>query len=406
MTFANGDVCLFFNVPPMVYGTLRVHALRQSTCGTYRSHGELRQRHLLGVEFWNLVRIRGHHWRAKFPFAYEQKTPSIFARYENRHVVPLSRGDLAYIMSNTSPRSKFRMRFEKFMKPDDEVQVVLNDEEYAIWAKEKMLREAEKDPTYGASVLRLTEFQTDESGISAEESVATGKGNYSAERIGIHGVPHSAKYNLANELIGEIESNVKSLDESKFMNADILKREGEGDIRARRHAIMDWYQRTDKPYAEAIDKNVKLGDQHYSLKDSYKDPSNFNKIARAADYGNNALRGWDQENFPAKETVAVTTRKPWTPKKLIEFGNWHVPGNIDPSDAYAYNKFIKRQDWFGALNFLQNKQVPYKYRRAMTKKRDENTGRFIETPGKYITEDSEMIHYAGDNDYLDLKSKE
>jgi len=62
-----GDEVVFFDLPPNVAATLLIHA-RDGNMGTSPSDG--RTRHMVGIEFWNLVRVRGTQHDTRYPFQY------------------------------------------------------------------------------------------------------------------------------------------------------------------------------------------------------------------------------------------------------------------------------------------------------------------------------------------------
>lgn len=67
VTFKNGTVCCFFNVPERAVRLLMYHA-ENGTMAAPGPNG--RRRHALGVEFWNLIRIRGTVHQTRYPFEY------------------------------------------------------------------------------------------------------------------------------------------------------------------------------------------------------------------------------------------------------------------------------------------------------------------------------------------------
>lgn len=68
-----GDICVFFNLPANVATTL-MYLARNNTMAPPGPNGE--ERHAVGVEFWNLVRVRGTVHETRFQFMYEYGGPS------------------------------------------------------------------------------------------------------------------------------------------------------------------------------------------------------------------------------------------------------------------------------------------------------------------------------------------
>lgn len=76
-----GDICVFFNLPANVASTL-LYLAKNNTMAPPDKHG--RERHAVGVEFWNLVRVRGSIHDTRFPFQYTKdfRTGEAFGRRE------------------------------------------------------------------------------------------------------------------------------------------------------------------------------------------------------------------------------------------------------------------------------------------------------------------------------------
>lgn len=64
--FRNGDICAFLDVDAKTAATLLIHAEHNN-----KGKGvDGTDRHMIGIEFWNLVRIRGTIHETRFPFQY------------------------------------------------------------------------------------------------------------------------------------------------------------------------------------------------------------------------------------------------------------------------------------------------------------------------------------------------
>lgn len=381
VSFLNGDVCLFFNVPPAVYGTLKHHAVHKSTAGSYRSHGEIRQRHLLGVEFWNLVRIRGHRYGAKFPFSYEHKAEGKIVRHGNRRIVTLT-PDIAQAIMASDPKSDFHIRMARNLKPDTKVQVVLTDEEFAQYAEELRRISNEKSVNQGGYYTMTSSSVYDENDNKISVSAAVGQGSdYAAEYTAGKSIPEeerSIRSKLGEYLHNELKTKITNFMNSNIAQAAIKAYEADGmsEEQARSTFLREWYQNTDVPWAKGIDQRT--GKPKVSLS-----PTETEALARVV-LGKNMLRTWYQANMPAKEGTQYT-RVVWTPQMLKDFANPTVPGNISLKDAPRYKAFIKAKDWEGALNFLQNHTFRYDYVKGNGEKVYRN------------------IAYAGSDDILGLE---
>lgn len=66
--FSNrGDICVFFNLPANVAAQL-MYLAETNTMAPPDKNGK--ERHMVGVEFWNLVRVRGSLHKTQYPFQY------------------------------------------------------------------------------------------------------------------------------------------------------------------------------------------------------------------------------------------------------------------------------------------------------------------------------------------------
>lgn len=66
--FWNGTICCFFNVPARVVALLFSYAEHNTLAPRSAKNGK--PRHALGVEFWNLIRVRGTQHATRYPFEY------------------------------------------------------------------------------------------------------------------------------------------------------------------------------------------------------------------------------------------------------------------------------------------------------------------------------------------------
>lgn len=81
---SSADICVFFNVPPVV--AFELIALAKG------NHTDKDGKHIVGKTFWDLVRIRGQQFGARYPFEYQVKAASV--KYGNRRIV--DNGSSAY----------------------------------------------------------------------------------------------------------------------------------------------------------------------------------------------------------------------------------------------------------------------------------------------------------------------
>lgn len=74
-----GDICVFFNLPANVASRL-MYLAETNTMAPPSKDGK--ERHMVGVEFWNLVRVRGTVHDTRYPFQYtnDMRTGRAFGR--------------------------------------------------------------------------------------------------------------------------------------------------------------------------------------------------------------------------------------------------------------------------------------------------------------------------------------
>jgi len=78
VTFWNGDICIFFRVPSTVASEL-LHFAESGK--TMLSPVSGKQKHVLGIRFWDLIRIRGTRHGCKYRFEYESKNEKSYRQY-------------------------------------------------------------------------------------------------------------------------------------------------------------------------------------------------------------------------------------------------------------------------------------------------------------------------------------
>jgi hypothetical protein len=407
VTGSDSDICLFFNVPPAVYGTLKHHALHKTTCGYYNARGGQQQRHLLGVEFWNLVRIRGRAYGAKFPFSYEKKAEGKIVRHSKRRIVSLTQDMVRVLAANGNGKTDFFLRMSRVLKPNDKVEVVVTDEEIAALIDELDRQNAEKIKPGGFAVMESASGY-DSEGNAIDASTAVRKGmSYSATRVedtmasedndsesSNKKALKSLRRQLGEKLYDDLKSRVKDYTSSDEFEGAVAAYMADGmtAAEARRKVLQNWRSSND-PVAQAIDINKSKTED--KIKDSLwiDTPEKVSNIL----YGKKVYSGFVQNELPAKN-AGQYTGVVWTPQKLIDFANPTIPGNIDLEHASAYKALIKAKDWVGAFKFLKDHGFRYDYvKHPWSKDTDSNGRHYRENVETY-----RRIKYAGKDDRLVL----
>ena len=114
VTFADGSICYFFRVPSTVFGTLYHFAITKQKMSTSSEH------HMLGHVFWELVRIKGQKYGARYPFEYVQHSTYKLTGSNARYFVKLD----PYLMDLIAPGRAHNL------KNGEVIQTILTAEEW------------------------------------------------------------------------------------------------------------------------------------------------------------------------------------------------------------------------------------------------------------------------------------
>ena len=318
VTFTNnGAICLFFEVPTAVAGEL-IHLAKSRRT---RKDG----RHLLGVRFWDYIRIRGTQHGAKYPFTYETHGSGTIVQGYGRHAVKLNYNKArALFGDDLSKLSKMGMFSD--IKPDTEYTVVLSDEEL------------EK---YGNALNELNERDTSgyiESGTSDKPLVQ-----------------------LAEKLVDSMKSQVDTLKSDAASSISAYEDMGLTEAQALRAVIKDNIDaaQTDEEKAD-LQRLASLIDTRTGNAKEIQNYRQLKDYVRST-FGKGVIKSWMQEHYPAEYARRFTGRV-WKIQELIDLANSTVDGNIEPRHATTYKKFIQAKDWQGALNYLKSHKTSRTYR--------------------------------------------
>lgn len=430
VTFTNnGAICLFFKVPNAVAGELFMHAITGTTAGTYRKNGRYIDRHLLGVKFWDYVRIRGMQTGARYPFEYEQHGANKINRQSTRHYVTIDNADMMYLYGTNKQAEAFK---KKDFKPGEKISVVLNDEEWTKYLDELKSRAQEQSEgsaiNYGKGTTRTVNKDTGETETQIQDVSGVNESNLDraeteankaklrelkaradkmqsaedrnafiakvrsqfdeAEFNSVFNptanktqtqqtkqdyLPASMQSELKDELRKQINSRRESLQNNPRFQAELSN--AGNSTKFIKQAVEDF---ADKNMAEILDKRYSA----LPLKNKYgSDSAKLSDLAKAAGKDRGFIRRWDIENTPAKLARGFTGRG-WTPQELKEFANDTVPGNISKDCSYTYKKLVQAKDWDAALDFLKSHKARYTYK------------------GKTLTEP-----YASQYDFVDVQKE-
>jgi hypothetical protein len=356
----NGAICLFFRVPSVVAGQLIHFAETESKAyDQYDKHGRfVATRHNLGVEFWNLVRIRGQLHGSRYPFEYESHGSGTIVSRNGRHVVKMTPQIAKGLFGPNSEKLIDIIKNNPNLQGNVQFTTVLNDEEFAKYgAALEEIDPASQIDTNSHSVAQAfgnsvdTAYQeSDEDAIIDKidsESGRSGKpkGNADGRKQTINEVAeHPEASDLARLVNGLISAQTQGLKDFKdFNSADIQIAEDEGlsRVQALRKVLLECGQ-------PDLVKSIDLRTGKIRSIENYRQLKDFVRSIKGA----GIIKSWMEKYYPAEYTRRYLGRV-WTTQELRDIANPTVPGNLSAGQAEVYKKFIKVRDWQGALNFLK-----------------------------------------------------
>lgn len=349
--FQNGDTCLFFRVPSAVAGSLLAYA----KSGIARADGK----HLLGLAFWDYVRIRGRKYGARYPFEYESRSDGVVARHNNRHIVRLTKDTASTVIGAALGTDKKRLAaLERIggLEAGREVSVVLNDEEYAAY-----MSEFAKDNAKASNQWYLQGKQgstyTDKDGkqvITGDNlggvSVSTG------EYVNPGSSAWSERQVYADKLKSKAEQELDKVRGSQIYNLKYNDLETQHPYWSSQHIDTEAikYAAEGARILDAINKRTgEVKDDLYTLSRSINSPY--------------SIKSWVRKNQSAAYASGLTGEV-WTIQDLKDFANPQIKNNISLAHAPVYKRFIQNKDWEGALDFLKSNGAVLEYKDNMSGK--------------------------------------
>ena len=401
VTFVNnGSICVFFRVPSAVAATLMSHAESGAT-GVSKADGTTR--HLLGMEFWDLVRIRGQIHGSRYPFEYLSRNRYKLTGSNRRYRVTLSDENIKLILG--------KKYYGRELKPGETIETVLSEEEYAKW------KESLQEGGRSKEGLRQKTVDSKDKGKQVEEVDGVDMNYYAEHEVGkniktiqeILNPEDFARYNeLENkirlakdaktqEYIRQAETSLLGGSESskKAAWAEAMKL-AETDQRFWLHnrksagldldAITAYVMTKAQQQSEFVDKRFKQksqnavadmsygkgekkknkGDIDVTMEGSYDvhykkwvtDPKVTLKEAFDGDMAaiNDYVRiskVLARQNAMPKYARAYIGRG-WTIQELNDFANASIPGAISLAHQDAYKRLVQNHEYEAALDFLKN----------------------------------------------------
>lgn len=314
VTFTNnGAVCVFFDVPTAVAGEL-IHLAKSKRT---RHDG----RHILGVRFWDYIRIRGTQHGAKYPFAYESHGTGTIVQGYGRHAVKLT-AENARALFGDDLRKLAKMRMLTDIDPNTEYTIVLSDEEM---------------DKYGSALNELN--ARDVSGYIKS------------------GTSDKPLVNLAEKLVDSMKSDLETFKSDAIIELQAYEDMGLQPANALKTALREAAAADDTGTVEQMLKSIDLRTGNVREIQNYRQLKDFVRSR----YGKGVIKSWMQEHYPAEYARRFTGRV-WKVQELIDIANSTVDGNIEPRHATTYKKFIQAKDWQGALNYLKTHKTSRTYK--------------------------------------------
>lgn len=370
VTFENGSKCLYDKLPKDVCFTLIHAAQTKTTVGVHQKGSSKRglPRHLLGVLFWDYVRIRGHHHGtdAKYPFTYSRQIDGKYINASSRHLVKMSRENALAILG---PRALDRL-VAAGMGPhmaNRLVNVFLNDEEYIKYSEELGQKIQENIVAEAGAEYRVKSADelADETHKGIKKGKKQGYEQYRVDNLKIADsemarMHHAGGMSVESEVTDNLRRNL--IDQIEAAREDPSYKAWYKDkLKAARGNVKGDIARTDKVFfashpavLSAIDLRNN-GEIKRSIMESNKltdvlkhYPKDFQKKKRSQ---YNAM-------FPAS-VAGKYSGLVWSKQMLKDF----IP-NVDARHRAVYKAMIDSENYRGAFNFLKNNRHVVEYDRG------------------------------------------
>lgn len=396
VTFSNGDVAYFFRLPDQVAGQLFHLAATKAV-----RYVNGKKRHLLGITFWDLVRIRGSRTGAHYPFEYDYTSSfknRVIAKHQKRHLI--ANGSKTSVIDDDLidefEKQKTAFKRDSFYNSATSGGTVSDE----IYRERAVTEKGELLDKKGRKVYEKTRAYTFNEDAILDAIIAEQEGRKKEE------VPEQEYKTIKHKIISDVREDVQSVIDFLQTNDPVFQ-----DVIDRRNAnyaladamlsernvsddLIKW--KALKMTADDLTKTEQFGDLNKAMSVArYNNgnfealnPSNereFDQLARLHPaIGKGNVHSWKKENTPG--TLAATYEgRVWNIDKLKK-----VSPLIDDLRVRAtYDKYIENSDWEAAFNLLKSTGN----RKTIKNKR---TGE-VKTVGK-------TVNFASNNDTLDISA--
>lgn len=366
VTFSNGDTAYFFRVGDIIAGQLFHFAATKSV-----RYVNGKKRHLLGITFWDLVRVRGSRTGARFPFEYDYTSSfknRVIAKHNKRQLIlggthtSVTTEDVleealkqrAAIKSESMSDTPSKVAYSK-----NGTEVVSKDYDNMDYNTDANLKDLRKARNIGSieDIQRL-----EDSGVVVENIVAREAANHNPEDFDT----------VKSRLINATREQVKKVIDLLYNDERLA------DLRSSHYWVEQFNNKPEnfqndslntwlaikatandprvpediRAMLDAGGRNLlKLARFNKGSPDAMEVHSEkqFNELVNTV-YGKGSVHSWKLENSPGQFALAYTG-KVWTIDDLKNFTN-----KIDDFKTKTlYARYIDNSDWEAAFNLLKSR---------------------------------------------------
>lgn len=364
------DVCVFIGVPTGVAGTLINAAENDYTAGIYSTG---RVKHAVGKIFWDLVRIRGQRYGAKYPFEYEKHGAYKLTGRSDRYNVVLSDENYKTITGKAYTGGEA-------LKPGMKVSVILSPDEFARFEELQLGKADEVIKGYtkeGEAHYGDVELYGDRTyDPTAEKAV---------KDTGYEGLLTGDKLEQYRQYERTLEHNAETIaagiaDLNNILNEDVTSA---GELAAARERYKAMLSGKTAEEAEEIAKASVKEQLYKALKPRRGD---VRAALESAETGAQALgskEAWKEFRAMNRQAHAdkyqrSTMRRVWTVQDLLDYAN---EATMPRKHRVAYRALLDKGYYAQAFQFLKNHS------------------RELDTAGKV----KKWERYAGETDTFDYR---
>lgn len=368
--FAKGADCFFFRVPSAIGGML-VSIAQKGPDLMQESTVDKTMRHTLGINFWNLVRVRGTVSSTRYPFAYGSGNVSGVTSSKKRYTVRLTPENIKVVLGN---------KYKGPLREGDLITTVLSEDEYKQYLKQAESqfaglkaantiddytvskninvnrKDAINDHEVNAGLIEDFEnigvidpaFERIENDIVAKTAEKEFSVLSDKDLARYKELQEIAKVNRANRANTNEQAILNELEHRLKENPAFLEQGDDlASERASAASIRAFVGMGDKFDQRYIDDKVRTKYRYEGL-NRQTNRSDFNSDAEYTEF-----KALDKEyNLPLYTHRSLG--KYWTTSQLRAMADPNNPMSVSAEHFNEYSKYINKGDYRGALTFLKN----------------------------------------------------